>query len=430
MRRALFALIGVLLAVALVALGVQLASTDDEDEDGAGDGVGVVGGDAGAGSAGAGAGRAVSGERRPTLEAAARSVLFQGTLTDLAELRLSGSPGASFSGEVIDGGGRSLGNGTLIARGPELAFAGTALRVELDSDGELRLAGDEVRFLNAAPGFDLLAVRSRGRITLIAPTITFSADDRAGAEPVALLGPVTLVPGGSAASGVRVMSQGPDLLWVGAPAALRLTGVDRSRTTLSVAGTGIVRAEGQEHQSVHLGVKASSMDVTATRPPGAPVQLRGDANLLQVYRDGLPVLGARGRVRVKARPGPVMQGGRGWFTWAPENDGSTDMTITRVRPDSPDASWVSLGLARLPVMCGGEECPRHGGDTTGFTRGKAINSVIIPGTGDERDISFTVPADAALGKHQIAMVVEGNFEPVRVVVEFEVVAAAAGPGSG
>lgn len=47
--------------------------------------------------------------------------------------------------------------------------------------------------------------------------------------------------------------------------------------------------------------------------------------------------------------------------------------------------------------------------------------MIIPGTGDERDIRFLVPADAALGRHQLVLVVEGNFEPIRVVVAFDVV---------
>jgi hypothetical protein len=47
--------------------------------------------------------------------------------------------------------------------------------------------------------------------------------------------------------------------------------------------------------------------------------------------------------------------------------------------------------------------------------------VIIPGTGDERDINFTVPVDAPVGKRQLVLVVEGNFDHVRVAVEFEVV---------
>ncbi len=72
-------------------------------------------------------------------------------------------------------------------------------------------------------------------------------------------------------------------------------------------------------------------------------------------------------------------------------------------------------------MCGGEGCPARGGDTTGLRRGKPINAIIIPGTGDERDIRFSVPANAALGRHQLILMVEGNFDPIRVVVEFDVV---------
>ncbi len=122
---------------------------------------------------------------------------------------------------------------------------------------------------------------------------------------------------------------------------------------------------------------------------------------------------------MKAAPGQVPRGGTGAFTWAPEND--SDMAITGIRPDNAEAGWISLGLLDLPAMCGGESCPARGGDATGFRRGKPINAVIIPGTGDERDIRFGVPSTAALGRHQLALVVEGNFEPIRVVVEFDVV---------
>ena len=45
--------------------------------------------------------------------------------------------------------------------------------------------------------------------------------------------------------------------------------------------------------------------------------------------------------------------------------------------------------------------------------------------GDERDISFRVPHDAALGRHRIAVVVEGNFDPIHVIVDFVVVESAA-----
>lgn len=405
-----------LLAVALFVLGARVGSPDGGgDEERAGDGAA-----AGEGSSKGDGGDDVlpAVDAPPTIEATARSIRFQGVLSELGTLRLTGTPSASFAGEVVDGAGTSLGRGSLSATGTDLSLTGTKLRVEF-GEAELHLGGDEVRFVNGSPRFEFLRVKANGRITLAAPTISFTKEG-AGAAATPLQAPVTLVPTENTQGGVGVRAE-DDLVWADAPSTVRLTGTRRVRTTLSWAGDGVVRASGAEHRAVHLGVKASELDVTAERAGGGVFRLRGRAALLQAYVDGMPVLRAQGRVQVKSKPGQVPRGGRGWFTWAPENDGATDMAIVRIRPDNPEASWVSLGLYRLPSMCGGEVCEPRGGDTTGFTRGRGINAVIIPGTGDERDISFRVPNDAALGRHEIAIVVEGNFEPIRVVVDFVVV---------
>ena len=296
--------------------------------------------------------------------------------------------------------------------GPELHVAGKGLDVTVG--GQLRVTASAARFVGAR-----VTVAVPGNVTVAAATFTFEPTPdpatTATTQPTPVPGPVTLI----SEPGARAAISSGDAEWVEAPPALRATG--KGRSTLSWAGQGIVRAEGQDHRAEFLGVKASALEATIERVAGG-VRVGGTATFLQVYADGLPKLAGKGRMRIKSTPGQVARGTNGSFTWAPENDGKTDFVMTRIRPGNAEAAWVSLGLDKLQPMCGGEPCPVRGGDTSGFRSGRGINAVIIPDTGDERDIRFMVPNDAALGRHQIVITVEGNFEPIRVVVEFEVVA--------
>ncbi|HVF75560.1 MAG TPA: hypothetical protein VM938_10970 [Acidimicrobiales bacterium] len=346
--------------------------------------------------------------------AGARSVAYEGGISGIASVKLRGNQAIEFTGQFVDGAGTRR-RGTVRGSGPEVHVAGKAL--DLTVVGELRIRGTTVHLTRGT-----IQVASSGNVTAAAGSFTFQPafDPNAprttsSPQPTDVPGPVTLV----SEPGVTAGISGGEAEWVDAPATLRATGKDRS--TLSWAGPGVVRAAGRDHKGEFLGVKASALEVTIERLPGG-VRLRGTATFLQVFADGLPTLPGQGRMRVKRTPGQVARGTNGSFTWAPENDGKTDFVMTRIKPGNAEAAWVSLGLDKLPAMCGGEECPVKGGDTTGFRSGRGINAVIRPGTGDERDIRFAVPADAALGRHQIVVVVEGNFEPIRVVVEFEVVA--------
>lgn len=40
--------------------------------------------------------------------------------------------------------------------------------------------------------------------------------------------------------------------------------------------------------------------------------------------------------------------------------------------------------------------------------------MILPGTGDERRISFDLPDGLPAGRHEMVVIVEGNFAPVTV----------------
>ncbi len=48
--------------------------------------------------------------------------------------------------------------------------------------------------------------------------------------------------------------------------------------------------------------------------------------------------------------------------------------------------------------------------------------MILPSTGDERDIRFSVPGNTPPGRHVLVLVVEGNFDPIRVEVPVQVTA--------
>ena len=349
----------------------------------------------------------------PTIEGTARAIAFEGGLVDVEAARLRGATAATVLGSKIgDAAGASKGRGQVIAKGGDIEVTGPSL--DMTFFGDLRLGAGSPAFVHGRSMFEFLQIRA-GSVTLSAPELAFSPTGSATSEPIA--GPVKVTVLKDQYLGVRADG---NVDWVNPPSAFHFVRGTRARPTMSWSGDGVVRSDGREHRARHLGVKAWELDVSVERT-GATYLMRGSARLLQVYTDGVPQLAAKGRVRIKSRPGSVARGERGWFTWAPENDGATDFTITRIRPDSPAAAWVSLGLARLPAMCGGEACPARGGDTSGLRSGKPIDAVIIPGTGDESDVSFGVPLDAPLGRHQIALVVEGNFEPIRVVVDVDVV---------
>lgn len=421
--RALAAVAGVLLLVAVFTAGVQLGSAEDDDAaPSAADETTTTTAAAPPGTddvpttsaapapAGLPAVPAVPGPNG--VAAGARSAAYEGGLAGIESLKLRGGS-LDFTGQVVDGSGARH-RGTVRSSGPELHVAGKGLDVTVA--GELRITATGVRLplgqFTVATSSNLTA--ASGSFTL-QPTQGPPSGGPPPA-PTAIPGPLTLV--GEPGVTARLGSSG-EAEWIDAPAVLRLVG--KGRTTLSWGGPGVVRAAGQDHRAEFLGVKASALNGTAERVGGG-VRVQATATFLQVYADGLPKLPGTGRMRLKSMPGKVAQGTNGEFTWAPENDGKTDFVMTRIRPGNAEAAWVSLGLDKLPRMCGDEDCPVKGGDTSGFRSGRGINAVIRPGTGDERDIRFLVPRDAALGPHQIVITVEGNFAPIRVVVDFEVVA--------
>ncbi len=211
-RRVLAGVVALIMGAALFTLGSRVTSSPEvraiPPEGSGAPGVGIDG-------AGGGSRRFDPGPPPPpAIDAAARSVVYQGNIAGLEAIQLTGGATARFSGEVIDSTGKSRGRGGFTASGPTLDIAGPSLGVALI--GGLRLAGARATFVNPTPRFEVLSVSSTGNVTVSAASVAFTPAD--GPAPVPLGGPVTLVR--PASSGIKVESDG-DLQWPNAPSALR-----------------------------------------------------------------------------------------------------------------------------------------------------------------------------------------------------------------
>lgn len=349
--------------------------------------------------------------KTPRLEGTARSLAFEGRVRDLTKVELHAEV-REFA-EVFDGQGTSLGTGTLHASGGPVVVEGGKLAVDgaftakpgaVDiTSGTLVLNGASI----AAPRLSLQTQEEpRGRPL---------------PSPVHVRGPLTVDFEGKA------VLNAPELQ----------LGKGGGRVTLSWAGSGRIEVPKQPvYSGEWLGVKAKDLAVTLRV---ADLRLAGTHSPQQVYVNGAPQLRTdKASVDLVQSPAPVPVGGRGWFDWAPRNRSSVDMTIMKIGPGNAQAGWVNVALDRLPAMFGGENRVPAGGDTSGMgNRGSGglfgsrtaspIDAVILPGTADRESISFDVPASTPPGRYELVIVLEGNFEPVRVVIPVEVVAQAAPP---
>ena len=348
-----------------------------------------------------------------TFEATPRSIAYEGEIAGLRELHLTGDLEVSLRGVVTDDGGRTLGDGTLVGRGARLDLAGEGLVLRLDT--EVHATGGGVRAPNVEDESSLGTMAASGPVQVRASELRFRG---AGGAEVAVAGSATVALDADRLGDDITISGDGATTFVDLPPELSLSAAAAGRATLSWAGPGAVTA-GERYEADHLGLKTTQVfEATLTT---APLAVRGSGRFAQIYRDNVPQLRARGGVRVKTGDVRARRGQRGQFDWAPENVGDTDLVISRIVPANDDARWISLGLDPMPDLCGGESgCPRYGGDTRGFHDGGEINAVILPRTGDEREVRFFVPDDAAPGRHVLSVVVEGNFDPVTVEVPVQV----------
>jgi hypothetical protein len=320
-----------------------------------------------------------------------------------------------FGGRVRDGSGRDLGSGTVAVTGLATVKGDLTLSSVLTvTAGGVSLGVDG----SADP-----QLQASGATTVDGASMTFARhrDDGPPEEPAPVAGPLRVEEGAP-------MSITAGAEWTSPAAEVTVDG--SGRTTVSWAGSSEVKlADGRSITSGFGGVKGTGLRITFRREGGAVIA-SGELQPQQVYADGLPQLSASAGVSIKSAPRPVRSGGGGEFTWAPFNSGATDMVMMRIRPGNELARSINLALEKLPPMCGAESCPfgERGGDAAGFgNRGgffgggaSPINAVILPGTGDERRISFDLPNGLPPGNHEMVVIVEGNFEPVTVRIPLTV----------
>lgn len=344
----------------------------------------------------------------------ARSAVIDEGVVAAKVLSLRGADGPTvrFSARVADASGRDLGVGTVAVSGLATIRGDlTITSVIVVKNASVSLGDDD----------DPAEVDALGGATVDGAKVTFARhrDDGPPEEPVQVTGPIRLRDGAqmTVTGGVEWTSSGP------------IHATSRARSTVTWAGDGTVKlADNRNFSSSFGGVKGTGLSVLLS--PGPVVGVNGQLQAHQIYADGVPQLRASAAVSVKRAPGPVRSGGRGEFTWAPYNGGATDMVISSIRPANNLARSVNLALEKMPAMCGAEACPfgSLGGDTAGLgNRGglfgggaSPINAVILPGTGDEREISFNLPDGVPPGPHEMVLVMEGNFDPVTVRIPLTV----------
>lgn len=338
------------------------------------------------------------------LHGTARSVAFQGEVRGFDHLALGGAGRVAATGTVVDVHGHNWGRGTITLDGPGVSVQGPGLAYQ----GAFRFHPGQVAII----GIGVLTV---SRLVGNGSTVNFfSQTTQANTR---LDGPVSI----KDLSTASVTADGSTV--TGLPPVLTIDDGGGRRSTLSWAGAGAIGAwSGQ-----FLGVKASSISGTL-RVPDLDLTAKGTAQ--QVYVDGVPKLKAAPvQVDVVTPPGSIAAGHRGALDWAPRNNSDIDMVILRVRPDSRAAAWVNLALQPAPAMAGGEPGPQVGGDADGLGKkggglfsssAAGLNVVIVPHTADQKRLTIDVPAGTKRGHYEIVLVVEGNFDPVRVVVPLDV----------
>lgn len=341
----------------------------------------------------------------------------------------------------------------------KVSFSATARSVELTPsrplpatgvtiDGADRVELDFLAGITAADGTPIVSndlVASGGTITLSGP-ISIDGPLRVLPDGVGLAGarlrvdsgaslvvsaPV-LEPGGGGTVTVRTGGTAPVVVGDGARWTGAVPTSAVAAASVSWAGGGQLHAGETTFTDDHLGaVGAFTVDAT---PNGTGVALSGRGQATQLYGEGQPLLATVATVDLIRTSITVPAGTpnrNAYLTWAPRNKGSVDMTMTSIRADEGPGSWINLRLQTLPPMFGGEALTPVGGDTSGLGdrgRGALFGSgsadpirAVLPGhSADKRDLSVDVPKDTAPGEYRIVVLLQGNFDPVRLDITITV----------
>lgn len=397
--------LGVVAVVLLVAALVGADRLTDDDADASG-----VGQEASGAAESPAAPGEIATVKTPRLEGTARSVAFEGRIVALRRVEIHAE--VRVITEVFDAQGAAIGRGTLVAGGGPVVVEGDELAV----DAAFTATPGTVHLTKGSLHID-------GDAAVTAPRLRLETAEEPKGRPLA--SPVRID------GDLPVDFEGRAVL---TEPELQLAKGSGNRATLSWAGSGRIDVPRQPvFAGEWLGVKAKRLGVTLRL---ADLHVEGTHDPQQVYVDGVPQLRAdKVGVDIVRRPDPVPVGGRGSFDWAPRNRSSVDMAIMRIAPGNAAGAWVNLALDALPPMFGGENRTPPGGDTAGLGKrgggmglfgsrsASPIDAVILPGTADKESISFDVASSAPPGRYELVLVVEGNFEPVRVTIPVDVVAA-------
>lgn len=371
-------------------------------------------------------------ERQPrvTFSGTARSVATTGRLEGISRLRASGGY-LSVNGRVTGADGADLGEGAVEASGGSVLVEGQGMRVGLDiASGNAGMLVEPGQVRAVDERFDRLRLEVGPEVRLSASALSFrptspTSPTSASTVAVRVRGPVVVAtrsPGRVSLSGGGVR-----LTEMTGPVVLREAdsgyGGYREATRFSWAGDGRVDVPGAGAvQGQTLGVSARTLAATL-RDEGGRITVSGDASVDQVWVDRRAHLATCASVAVRgAPPGPLPAGARTWVRWAPRNDGSFDMAVTRIRPATAAARWVNLAMVPLPSM-DGRGGPGAGGDTRGFgdegnnTRSAIpVASLLASGEEDDRSLSIDIPPGTPAGSYELELVLEGNFAPARASV--------------
>lgn len=344
--------------------------------------------------------------------AKARSVYSSAAEAEVSAARFTGDLDITiFSDSFTDGSGKKRGPGTISISGAAASFK--ALEIDV------KAAGMTIKPTYAL--IDSLALLWNGPLKVSGTRFTFrgTAPD---AQEKKIAGPITTAAGRGSADAAGSTS----VRWTNPPESLDI--VQPERSNFSWAGSGSIHVDERVIKATYGGAMGTNLDATVRRS-GKHLKVTGDVVYTQVFAEGKPIFRTKGTVQVKVKPPATARGERGWFTWAPTNATTIDLCITKIEARNAAGRWVNMNLQTLDPMFGGENHKGIGGDTrtldgtdggSFFSGASPISSVIQAKTGDERRISFDVPAGVRQGTHTITLRLSGNFPAISVKVPVKV----------
>jgi hypothetical protein len=234
--------------------------------------------------------------------------------------------------------------------------------------------------------------------------------------------------------------------WLDPPMPMSVSGDDafppigRSQAVthdiLSWAGGGTITTRSAAFPVAKSGgVIASSLTAQIT-PQASALEIVASGVATQVFAEDIPQLRTTLTATVHTAPDAVPAGQLGHSSWKLKNAGPWEAIVEHVRPVNATGNWLVTVIDRRPHFAGGSPssladvyvtCDRSGLIELSDS-GLAICSELGPGRDAEHPQVICVPQGTAPGRYTLEIVVEGNFDPVRVDLPLTVKRASPGFG--